>query len=153
LFIRPATYLLLMEMNNENDRRYAVYLSQLLDRVASPEELNEFIRNQDLMKITKREPRNASFQVTAAHVVGRQPAVSKVFTGEVLQLHSHEREHRFYTVFLAGTDSEEERYLILDAFVEVALVEGSYTELVQAVRLITIQELVQAYSPVMYNLV
>lgn len=141
-----------MKKNDVNYRDFAAYMFHVLGRRASLSELNVFSCNQDLMKITKRMLQNDAFHITFANDTAVPLLTNGILLGGAIQLHSQEGSHRFYSVMFEEPGSEEEYYLMLDATIGSAKINDCSTNLVQDVRLITIENLVSLYSPVMFNL-
>lgn len=104
------------------------------------------------MKITKRMLQNDAFHITFANDTAVPLLTNGILLGGAIQLHSQEGSHRFYSVMFEEPGSEEEYYLMLDATIGSAKINDCSTNLVQDVRLITIENLVSLYSPVMFNL-
>ncbi|GAB3196909.1 hypothetical protein ABID22_002159 [Pontibacter aydingkolensis] len=75
-----------------------------------------------------------------------------VVQGGAIQLHSQQEGHRFYSVFFEEYGVEERHYLMLDAEVKIILLSGCVIMLVSGVRLITIEDLVFGFSPILYDL-
>ncbi|NEM99445.1 hypothetical protein [Pontibacter burrus] len=135
-----------------NYRDYAACLTQLLGRTPSPTELIGFEDNQHLLQINRRSTENDAYRITFLNDTPVTLLADGMILGSAIQLHSQEGGHRFYTVMFEEQGTVEEHYLMLDASVESAVVGGVRTALVQHVRLITIEDLVLRYNPVMYNL-
>ena len=134
-----------------NYSSYNAYLLHLLGRAPNAAELHDFEGNQDLMKITKRAPHNDTYHISFINDTTDQPKEG-VLEGSTLQLHSHDGEHRFYSVYIEEQGEVKENYLMLDVSVESALMGGCSIDVVHEVRLITIEELVLLHSPIMYDL-
>ncbi|GAB3196236.1 hypothetical protein ABID22_002824 [Pontibacter aydingkolensis] len=141
-----------MKTSNVNYSNYAAYMHQFLGREPSHSELDVFKQNQELMQITRRSSRNDVFQITFVNGTVIQLLTGGILLGGAIQLHSQEGGHRFYSVMFSGQDTLEDAYLMLDVSMDSVLVNGLRTDLVQGVRLITIEDLVTLYSPVMFNL-
>lgn len=141
-----------MKSSNVNYSNYAAYMHQILGREPSPSELVVFKQNQELLRITRRSSHNDVFRITFANGTAVHLLTGGILLGGAIQLHSQEGGHRFYSVMFSEQDTLEEGYLMLDVLVESVLVGGLRTDLVQGVRLITIEDLVTLYSPVMFNL-
>jgi hypothetical protein len=141
-------------MNNAytNYSDCAAYFSHLIGREPSPAELIRFEDNQNLILINRRSPKNNAYHISFTNGTAVQLVTDGVIMGGAIQLHSQEEGHRFYAVMFEEQGTVEEHYLILDASVESVIVDGIRTMLVQGVRLITIEDLVLQYSPVMSNL-
>jgi hypothetical protein len=151
-FIRPAAKDIAMKDATITYSDLSAYLSQFLGRRHSPAELITFESNQNLKLITKRSPKNNTYHIGFSndHIL---PLLSDgVLLGGCLQLHSQEAGHRFYSVMFEEQGVIEEHYLMLDACMESVLLGEIKTLLVQHIQLITIEEFVQQYDPVMYNL-
>jgi hypothetical protein len=151
-FIRPAVTTTNMTHDNVKHSGYSEYLTQHLGREHSPAELIRFDNNQNLILINRRSPDNNVYQISFANDTAVQLLTDGIILGGSIELHSHEGGHRFYSVMFEKHDAVEEHYLILDAAVESVMMGESSTTLVQSVRLITIEELVLQYNPIMYSL-
>lgn len=151
-FTRPAAKQSTMKNAYTNYRDYAAYLTHLFGKAPSPAELIRFEANQNLMLINRRSPKNNVYHIGFTNDTTVQLVADGIVLGGSIQLHSQAEGHRFHTVLFEEQDSVEEYYLVLDASVESVMVGGLRTTLVQRVRLITIQDLVLQYSPLMYNL-
>ncbi|WP_114783966.1 hypothetical protein [Botryobacter ruber] len=127
------------------------YLEQLLDRKVSPAEIGIFVQNQNLLQITRRDIKNASYHITFCNGTNGDLLHEGVLLGDRLQLHSYDGKHRFYSVLLEE-QGEEDVYLFLCATVETVFMPDSYIEIVQSVQLLSIEQLIQSYNPIMYSL-
>ncbi|AKD03709.1 hypothetical protein POKO110462_02210 [Pontibacter korlensis] len=141
-----------MEENNTTFSDYATCLTQFLGRKPSTTELICFEGNQNLLLINRRAPENNAYCISFVNDTAVQLMTDSMLLGGSMQLHSQEGAHRFYSVMFEAQGTAEEHYLMLDASTESVVVCGVRTMLVQSVRLITIEELVRLYDPVMYNL-
>ncbi|MEJ8802765.1 hypothetical protein [Pontibacter sp. H249] len=135
-----------------NYSNYAAYLTHFFGREPSPAELISFENNQNLILINRRSLKNNAFQFRFVNGTALQLLPDEIILGGSVQLHSQEAGHRFYSVMFEEQDTVEEHYLILDATVESVVVNAVRIMLVQSVRLITIEDLVLYYNPIMYNL-
>ncbi|NDK55723.1 hypothetical protein [Pontibacter fetidus] len=131
---------------------YRDYLMELLGREPAAFELFAFERNQNLLRITKRQVANDIYHITFTNGTGIKLVTDGIVQGGDIQLHSLQEEHRFYTVFLEAYGIEEEQYLMLDAAVKTICLDNSILALIQGVQLITMEDLLTNYSPVFYNL-
>ncbi len=141
-----------MESNTMSQNNYAACLSQLLEREPSLKELDGFKGNQDLMKITRREPQNSAYLISFVNATKPFAKSYDMLQGDALELHSYEDNHRFYSVQLEGLGNADDSYLILDATIENVMLNGTRKEVVLCVRLISIEEFITLYSPVTYAL-
>lgn len=141
-----------MKNDNLNHSDNAAYLLQFLGRDPSSTELTVFESNQNLMKITKRLLLNDVFHINYTNATDVKLLTDGIMLGGSVQLHSQVEGHRFYSVLFEEEGNEEEHYLILDATIDSAMVNGCRVDLVRGVRLITIEELVRLYSPILYSL-
>jgi hypothetical protein len=139
-----------MKESKDNYHGYAVYLLRLLGREPSTVELSVFINNQDLLSINKRTARNDAYHISFFNSTLVQLMPEGVLRGGAIQLHSQDGRQRFYTVLLQESATEEQ-YLMLDASVESAVVNGNLIDVVQHIRLISIEDFVLLYSPIMYS--
>ena len=130
---------------------YISYLEQQLGRKVSAEENQVFVLNQDLMLITKRDIKNASYHITFCNSTNVDLLQEGVLLGDKLQLHSYDGKHRFYSV-LFEEQGEEDVYLFLCATVETVFMLKAYTEVIQSVQLLSIDQLIRSYNPIMYSL-
>lgn len=151
-FTRPAVKTLTMKYDNVNYSDYAAYLTELLGRKPGIIELISFEDNQNLMLINRRLLKNNAYHISFINGIAVPFVTDGIIEGGLIQLHSREAGHRFYSVMFEEKDAVEEHYLILDASVESVMIGGLRATLVQSVQLITIEDLVQRYNPIMYNL-
>lgn len=141
-----------MKYDNVNYSDHAAYLAQQLGRKPGMIELLSFEGNQNLMLINRRSLKNNAYLISYTNSTAVRLLSDGTMKGGLVELHSREAGHRFYSVMVEEKDAEEEHYLILDASVESVIVGGLRATLVQSVQLITIEDLVQRYNPIMYNL-
>lgn len=141
-----------MRKDNASYRDYDDCLTQLLGRKSSTAELTNFVGNQDLFLINRRSPKNDAYRISFVNDTPVQLLTDGIILGGSVQLHSQEGGHRFYSVMFEEQGTVEEHYLMLDASVDSVVVGGERTTLVERVRLITIEDLVLQYNPVMYKL-
>jgi len=141
-----------MRKDNASYRDYDDCLTQLLGRKSSTAESTIFVGNQDLLLINRRSPKNDAYRISFVNDTPVQLMADGIILGGSIQLHSQEGDHRFYSVMFEEQGTVEEHYLMLDASVDSVVVGGERTTLVERVRLITIEDLVLQYNPVMYKL-
>ncbi|MCX2740872.1 hypothetical protein [Pontibacter anaerobius] len=141
-----------MKNTYTNYSTYTAYLTHLFGREPSPAEIACFEGNQNLILINRRSPKNNAYHINFTNGTAVQLVADGVILGGAIQLHSQEAGHRFYSVMFEEQGTVEEHYLMLDATVESVVVNAVRIMLVQSVRLITIEDLVLQYNPVMYNL-
>jgi hypothetical protein len=112
---------------------YRIHLIALLGRLPVPSELYAFERNQKLLLITKRHVKNDRYHITFINGTGIKLVSDGIVQGGDIQLHSKQKAHRFYSVFLEAHGIEEEQYLMLDAEVKNIFLDDSILTLIQGV--------------------
>jgi hypothetical protein len=131
---------------------YRDYLMELLGREPAAFELFTFVRNQNLLHIVKRQVANDIYHISFINGTGINLVTDGIVQGGDIQLHSLQKAHRFYTVFLETDGIEEEQYLMLDAAVRTICLDDTILTLIQGVHLITMEDLLINYSPILCNL-
>ncbi|MBB6610558.1 hypothetical protein H7F15_05880 [Pontibacter sp. Tf4] len=141
-----------MKTNYLTSNDYSIYLQGLLKRAPTVIELHAFEENQDLLLITKMVDENDACHLTFTKSTSVKLLPTRLVRGSTIQLHSQQDGHRFYTVLLDEPDFEDTRYLMLDAAVETISLDDTIITLIRDVQLMTVEEFVLRYSPVLCNL-
>lgn len=150
--IIPAVPASPLKGNTATCSGYHTYLLEFLGKEPTPVELVDFIHNQDLLLITRRKPENDVYHISLKNDTGFKLLSDGRLQGGAIQLHSQQVGHLFYSVLFEGQGREQGHYLMLDAMVETACINGFAVQLVQGIALITVEELILGYSPISCSL-